>query len=139
MRHDGREVHIGENWSSEERSVQRALALLRGIRPLRAAVPRRIEREGRNPFAPPMPFGQGDRWGRIEAEYDDPARPLAHKKSSVGEQMNVFAALTGKETYEIVLQAKLALNAAKKKFVKPKETNSHEQRIFGLIREQRSP
>ena len=40
--------------------------------------------------------------------------------------MSIFAAITGKEIYEIIQQAKMALSASKKKFVKPKETNTTE-------------
>jgi hypothetical protein len=52
MRHDGREVraNVNENWSVEERSVQRTLALLRGMRLNNESLPRRMNRAGFNPF-----------------------------------------------------------------------------------------
>ena len=79
-----------------------------------------------------MPLGHhGDRWGRFdpyrnEHNYEDLQRAQPQKKISISEQMSIFAAITGKEIYEIIQQAKMALSASKKKFVKPKETNTTE-------------
>ena len=115
MRPPGREGNpsINENWSAEERQVQRTLALLRGIRLNNEVVPRRINRD----------MGL---FGRPQ-HIDEPAAPNRReqfsKETSLQELTSIFAPLSAREVLDIIQKAKLQLNANRKKFIKPKDNN----------------
>jgi hypothetical protein len=136
MGRNQREPQINENWSAEERQVQRTLALLRGIRPGTDARPRPPPRNpfGRNQY---NPFGgyPGDR----EEERGEPLSNRSSKPSKLSDLTSVFLPLDNKEVLASIMDTTSWLSVLRKKYDKPKDMNSSDATIFRLIKEPRDP
>ena len=96
-----RDQQIGENWSVEERQVQRTLALLRGIRPsapIRPWVPR-------NPFGRNYYQQQAAFPGEREEERAEQQSNRSAKPSKLSDLTSVFLPLESKEILSFIMDA----------------------------------